>query len=183
VTTLAELVTYIADLLCAHLEKYFICTALVVGFSGMERRGCLTLYRDLIKDVPYPLNPQATFGNWKFEVERMARDKPFAGSYKNAKLVYFVHANGDQMWLLVDENNRLVKKVPDQTLSNSKLQKGLDASIERARTQRKGQSTMIELQNMKPDSHKVTDSEWMPLYTVSDQRNISCWPISYLPPK
>ena len=96
---------------------------------------------------------------------------------------HLVHANGDQMWLLLDEKNRLVKRIPDQTIANSKQRAGLDKTINIAITQRKGQSTLIELQNFRPKYNKVAGSEWTPLYMVSDQRNIGRWPVSYLPPK
>jgi hypothetical protein len=181
--TLVELVKYIADLLCANLEKYPVCADLIVGHSGMERRGCRKLFEEIIKDLPYLINPQRTFGNWKFEIERLARENPFVGSYKKSVPVYLVHANGDQMWLLLDEKNRLVKRIPDQTIANSKQRAGLDKTINIAITQRKGQSTLIELQNFRPKYNKVAGSEWTPLYMVSDQRNISRWPVSYLPPK
>ena len=87
------------------------------------------------------------------------------------------------MWLLLDEKNRLVKRIPDQTIANSKQRAGLDNAISMAVTQRKGQSTLIELRSFRPKYNKVADSEWTPVYMVSDQRNISRWPVSYLPPK
>src|SRR5258708_6429834 len=181
--TLVELVKHIADLLCTDLEKYPICTNLIVGHSGMERRGCRNLFEEIIKNLPYPANPQATYGNWKFEIERLVRENPFVGSYKKSIPVYLVHASGAQMWLLLDEKNRLVKRIPNQTIANSQQQAGLDKAISVAAVQRKGQSTLIEMQGFRPRYIKVADSEWTPLYMVSDQRNISRWPVSYLPPK
>jgi hypothetical protein len=181
--TLVELIKHVADLLCANLEKYPICANLIIGHSGMERRGCRNLFEEIVKDLPYPTNPQATFGNWKVEVERLAQGKPFVGSYRNSVPAYLVHANGEQMWVLLDKKNRLVKRIPDQTVADSKQRVALDTAISIVATQRKGQSTLIEMQGFDPKYTRVADAKWTPLYMVSDERNISRWPVSYLPPK
>ena len=182
--TLIELVSFTADRLCESFKKYPICADVIVGYPGMVKRGCREEFDKFVKDLVYPANPQRTFGYWKFEVERFSREKPFMGSYKKSKPAYFIHASGEEMWLLLDDDNRLVQRIPDQTVSDKALLKNLDATIKKAKRHRKGQNTLIEIRdNLKPKYKKDTNREWYPAYTITDTRNINRWQISYLPPQ
>lgn len=182
--TLIELVSFTADRLCENFKRYPICTDVIVGYPGMVKRGCREEFEEFVKDLVYPDNPQRTFGYWKFEVERFRQEKPFMGSYKKSKPAYFIHASGEEMWLLLDDENRLVQRIPDQTVSSKGLRKNLNAAIKTATKHRNGQNTLIEIRDdLKPKYKKDTRKEWYPAYTVTDTRNINRWQISYLPPQ
>lgn len=181
---LIELVSFTADRLCESLTKYPICADVIVGYPGMVKRGCRDEFEEFTKDLVYPDNPQRTFGYWKFEVERFRREKPFMGSYKKSRPVYLIHANGETIWLLLDEDNRLVQRIPGQEITNPALRDNIDSIMKEVEKQRKGQNTLIELRDgFKPKYKKDINKTWYPAYTVTDTRNIHRWPISYLPPE
>ena len=88
------------------------------------------------------------------------------------------------MWLLLDNENRLVQRIPDQVMSDEVFLKNLNVAIKKAKKNRQGQNTLIEIRNgLKPKYKKDTAKEWSPLYAVSDLRNINRWQISYLAPQ
>lgn len=179
-----ELVGFTANRLCKSLTKYPICADVIVGYPGMVKRGCRDEFEEFTKDLVYPDNPQRTFGYWKFEVERFRREKPFTGSYKKSRPAYLIHACGEKIWLLLDDDNRLVQRIPDQDIANPALRKNIDSVTKKVEKHRKGQNTLIELRDeFKPKYKKDVNKAWYPAYTVTDTRNIHRWPISYLPPE
>lgn len=182
--TLIELVSFTADRLCENLKQYPICTDVIVGYPGMVKRGCREEFEEYTQDLVHPDNPQRTFGYWKFEVERFRSDRPFMGSYKKSKPAFLVHASGEKMWLLLDDENRLALRIPNQDITSPALRKNIDAVTKKAEKLRKGQNTLIEIRDaFKPKYKKDAAREWHPLYTITDTRNIHRWPISYLPPE
>lgn len=182
--TLIELVSFTADRLSENLKQYPICTDVIVGYPGMVKRGCREEFEEYTQDLVHPDNPQRTFGYWKFEVERFRSDRPFMGSYKKSKPAFLIHASGEKMWLLLDDENRLALRIPSQDITSPVLRKNIDAVTKRAEKLRKGQNTLIEIRDtFKPKYKKDTSKEWYPLYTITDTRNIHRWPISYLPPQ
>ena len=182
--TLIELVSFTADRLCENITNYPICADVIVGYPGMVKRGCREEFEECTKDLVYPDNPQRTFGYWKFEVERFRREKPFMGSYKRSRPAYLIHASGEAIWLLLDEDNRLVQRIPDQNITNPALRKSIDSILKKVEKLRKGQNTLVELRDgFKPKYKKDVNKSWCPAYTVTETRNIHRWPISYLPPE
>ncbi len=182
--TLIELVSFTADRLCESFKRYPICADVIVGYPGMVKRGCRVDFEAYVQDLVYPDNPQRTFDYWKFEVERFRREKPFMGSYKRSRPAYLIHASGEAIWLLLDEDNRLVQRIPDQNITNPALRKSIDSILKKVEKLRKGQNTLVELRDgFKPKYKKDPNKEWSPAYTVTDTRNIHRWPISYLPPQ
>lgn len=182
--TLIELVSFTADRLCENITNYPICADVIVGYPGMVKRGCREEFEECTKDLVYPDNPQRTFGYWKFEVERFRREKPFMGSYKRSRPAYLIHASGEAIWLLLDEDNRLVQRISDQNITNPALRKSIDSILKKVEKLRKGQNTLVELRDgFKPKYKKDVNKSWYPAYTVTETRNIHRWPISYLPPE
>jgi hypothetical protein len=177
---LVELVSFTSDSLCQNLKKYPISADLTVGYSGMTKRGCRDEFEELLKDFLRPNNPQRIFGCWKFEVERFRNEKPFKGNYKKSKPAYLIHANGEETWLLLDDENRLVQRIPNQEIGDPSTRNNIDSSIRKAKESRRGQNTLIEIRDgLKPKYKKDNGKDWFPLYAISDSRSISCWPISY----
>jgi len=183
IDALNKLVGFVCDRLCANLKKYPISLQLVVGSDGIAKRGLAQQFQDFTEKLVRPTNPQRTFGNWKFEIERLNGNQPFLGSYKKAKLHLLVHANGQEMWMLVDEDKRLAKRIPDQDIEGFSNHVVLVEHVKKIKKNRKGMSTLIEVRDFKPKFKKNNLENWLPVYTISDHKGISRWEVSYLPPE
>lgn len=182
IEALTELLTYIIDLLCIDVTRYPIAASLLAGNDGMNKRGCQVTYVEYTKDLPWPSNPQRIFGNWKYELERLNKDKPFRGNYKKATLGLLMHANGEEIWVLLDDNNRLALPIENQDMpaAESAMVSDIKKKVEKSM---KGRSVLVELPKLKPRYKKDAEKDWYPSYVVSENLQVSRWPISYLPPK
>lgn len=182
IEALTEMLTYIIDLLCKDVTKYPIATTLLAGTDGMNKRGCQEAHTEYTKDLPWPSDLQRTFGNWKYELERLNKDRPFRGNFKKATLGYLLHANGQEIWVLLDDDNRLALPIERQVMPEAELEM-INNIKKKAGKSMEGKNLLIELPKLKARYKKDTEKDWYPSYVVSDNLKINRWPITYLPPE
>jgi len=175
---LVSLSVFLADLLCEQLKNYPI-TAGLMARGSFIKRGLEEEYHTVLAGLMRPSDPWRTFENWRFEVERQKTGNPVEGKRNRAYLAICLHKSGKEIWLLVDEKNRLALRLPEQKI-NTNQQRSLDSIRGSVQDHRSETDYLIGIIGTNPIFDKKVQAEWIPLYKVSSLRCISRSPISYL---
>lgn len=185
-SALQVLTTHVIDLLCQKIERYPVISQLFAGNEGLENRKLLEQHRALKVDLVSAVDPAKNFGNWKFEVDRFRYKSSPIGVIKKSVVTYVFHKNGKEYWALNDQENRLLKIIPEPDFKDPESKEATFKNLGEVRTKIShpslDQNYVVEFSDLKPPRIHNNSDPWIPSYVVSDLQAISAYPVSYLFP-
>jgi len=177
-----ELVTFITDRVIDNYKKYPLVCELLAGGDSFKKRGKAEEFDEYLLGLFRAKDPQVKFGNWKRMIEDIRSRSPKVGRYNKSYLSYFIHPSRKTCWVLIDEDRRLFKKIPNQSYGDQKKDSQLQANFKDILDRRGIESgCVIRVTGIKPRYSKDTD-DWNPIHEISDIKAISPYPVSYLFP-
>jgi len=176
---LQELVGFIGDILSTKVNQYPLSAMMFISEEGLRKRKSWTRFESSPNNIYVPSQMHITFTNWKYEVERYGDIDQWNGNRKKAVTAVVLFPSGNVSWVLLDENKRLACWVPDQKITNEKYKAGIDKII-RDKSKDISTNILIQIDNHKVKLKKGSRLNWFPIYTITEVRKISRWPVSYL---